>query len=315
MMGLVTLGETMGVFAAQSSGPLHLHQHMALSIAGAESTVAIGVARLGHKSCWIGRVGADEIGGMITKTLAAEGITVDSVVVDDHAPTGLMVRERRLGSVVRVGYHRRGSAGSALTADDIDPGLIRDAAMLHITGITPALSASAAAAVRRAVDLAREAGVAVSMDVNYRSRLWSREQAAATLTPLARDASVVFGSADELALVAEGTLDIPTAAAALLDNGVAVVVAKLGAAGAEAYDNSGRTAVSALAIAVVDVIGAGDAFVAGYLSGALSGADLPARLALGCRVAAFCVASDGDWEGLPRAEELDLLNAVEPTVR
>lgn len=314
MTGLVTLGETMGVLSTMSRAPLALHQQLSLSIAGAESTVAIGVARLGHPSRWIGRVGDDEIGRIIAKTLTAEGIDVSSVAFDVAAPTGLMVKERCVGDVVRVSYHRRGSAGSLLSVTDLPEAAIAAAGVLHVTGITAALSESAAAAVRRAVAVAREAGVPVSFDVNYRAGLWPRERAAEALTPLAMSADIVFGSEDELALVTGNTRDIAKSAAILLAGGPRTVLAKLGADGAAAYDASGCTTAGALAVPVVDVVGAGDAFVAGYLSGLLSGADPAGRPQLGCRLGAFCVGTAGDWEGIPRVGELGLLGATEPTV-
>lgn len=314
MTGLVTLGETMGALSTSGSGPLSLHQQLSLSIAGAESTVAIGVARLGQRSRWIGRVGDDEVGRLVVKTLAAERVDVSSVVEDPAAPTGLMIKEHRVGDVVRVSYHRRGSAGAALSVADLPEDEIAAAGVLHITGVTPALSASAADAVRRALDIAREAGVPVSLDVNYRSRLWSREAAADTLAPLAAAASTVFGSIEELALVTGEPAEIGDSAAKLLDAGVKTVVVKLGAQGAAVYDSTGRSSAEAVRVPVVDLIGAGDAFVAGYLSAMLTGADVSASLASGCAVAAFSVGTSGDWEGLPRPDELALLSS-DPTVR
>ncbi len=169
--GVVTLGETMALFRPDAVGSLAQVNEFGLSIGGAESNVAIGVARLGGRAAWIGRVGADGLGARIVRELHAERLGVHAIV-DDGARTGLMVKERRTPASTSVSYYRSGSAGSRLEPGDLDAELIRSARVLHVTGITPALSASAAAAVHAAVDLAVDAGVPVSFDLNHRATLW-----------------------------------------------------------------------------------------------------------------------------------------------
>jgi 2-dehydro-3-deoxygluconokinase len=313
---VVTLGETMA--ALRSTGPLRLGGSLGLSVAGAESNVAIGLARLGHSVAWIGRVGDDEPGALVLRTLRAENVDVGDAVVDHGRPTGLILFERRVGDVTRVQYYRSGSAGSALDVADLPSALVPapTPAVLHMTGITPALGEVAARATRVGAERAREAGRLVSFDVNYRARLWSAADARAALRPLAAMASLVFGSEPELALLADGpAASAATVADELLRRGAQAVVVKRGARGATAYTADGVTSVPAHAIRVVDVIGAGDAFVAGYLSGVLDHLDEAGRLRRGAAVSAFAVGSVGDWEGLPTRRELDLLDADEETIR
>ncbi|MGY2745075.1 carbohydrate kinase family protein [Arthrobacter sp. UYCu723] len=157
----------------------------------------------------------------------------------------------------------------------------------------------------------------VSLDVNYRSKLWSREEARAVLTPLARHASILVASDDELGLVAsapDGSRD-PDAgetamAAELLDRGVSEVVVKRGAAGAGVHTADGRWEAPAVPVTSIDTVGAGDAFTAGYLSALLDGADVAGRLQRGALAGAFAVSTAGDWEGLPRRDELALLGTT-----
>src|SRR5450756_2518542 len=156
---VVTLGETM--VSLRTGAPLRLGGTLSMTMAGAESNVAIGLTRLGHAVRWGGRVGADEVGAYILRTLRAESVAVDTVVVDVERPTGLMLAERRVADVSRVSYYRAGSAGSALSAADAAACLADAPRILHLTGITPALSASAAQAVTEAVRLARRAGAFV----------------------------------------------------------------------------------------------------------------------------------------------------------
>ncbi len=158
MSEVVTLGETMALVAAPQIGLLRHATDLRLSCGGAESNLAIGVARLGHRATWIGRVGDDEFGVMVSRMLGAEGVA-GRVRVDPAAPTGLMVKYRRTGTVTQVLYYRKGSAGSRLDRSDVEPEVIGAARVLHLTGITPALSDTARDAVGYAVDVARAAGV------------------------------------------------------------------------------------------------------------------------------------------------------------
>jgi 2-dehydro-3-deoxygluconokinase len=310
MTEVLTCGETMAVL--RGPGPLRLGGSLELSVAGAESNVAIGLARLGHQAGWVGRVGADEPGELIRRTLRAEGVDVSGVTTDPSRPTGLMLAERRIGDLVRVTYYRSGSAGSQLSEADILPRIGEGVRLLHLTGITAALSDTARRCVTDAAAHAREAGVAVTVDVNYRARLWAPGEARATLLPLTGRADIVFASADELAMLA-GHDDLQVAAQEMLARGAGQVVVKRGADGATAYAAGVTVSAPARQVAVADVVGAGDAFVAGYLSAHLDGAGIRDCLDRATVTAAFAIARSGDWEGLPTRAELALLDLPEGT--
>ena len=301
---VVTMGETM--VSLRTGTPLRLGGTLTMTMAGAESNVAIGLARLGHVVRWGGRVGADEVGAYILRTLRAESVIVDTVVVDQERPTGLMLAERRVAGVSRVSYYRAGSAGSALSATDAAACLVDTPRILHITGITPALSDTAAEAVTEAVYLARRAGALVSVDVNYRSKLWTPQDAHPVLSELVRKAHIVIASEDELGLVAPR--DESEAAHELAASGVSQLVIKRGARGATVWHDGEAHDAPAIAVPVLDTIGAGDAFTAGYLSGVLDGVSPTEALRRGTVTGAFAVAAVGDWEGLPTRDELSLLD-------
>jgi 2-dehydro-3-deoxygluconokinase len=310
--GLVTLGETMALFRGASIGSL-AHEHaFELGIGGAESNVAIGVARLGGRASWIGRVGADGFGDRVLRELRAEDLDLRATV-DDGARTGLMVKERRTAGLTRVLYYRAGSAGSRLAASDLDEFLIRSAGVLHVTGITPALSDSAAGAVRTAVDLAVDAGVTVSFDVNHRASLWSADAAVPVYRELAARSTVVFAGEDEAAmLVGDGTP--AELAERIAELGPSQTIIKLGADGCLALVDGVVHEVPAVPIQPVDTVGAGDAFVAGYLAELLAGAPVEQRLATAVRTGAFACLGPGDWESYARRDELALLDAAEDPV-
>jgi 2-dehydro-3-deoxygluconokinase len=307
---VLTFGESMVSF--RSAGPLAAGGSVSMHLAGAESNVAIGLARLGHRAAWVGRVSTDELGEYLLRQLRPEGVCTDDILRDTGRPTGLMFLEQRTAELTRVHYHRSGSAGAALCSDDLRGPLAAGARILHITGITPALSDSARAAARWAAESASASGTLVCLDVNYRARLWSRDDARAVLHPLASYASIVIASSDELDLVGDPGADEPTVVAGLRRRGVETVLVKLGAAGARVHTAEGVHHAEALAVTPVDTVGAGDAFTAGYLSGRLDGLDVVGCLRRGVTLGAFAVSTRGDWEGLPRRDELSLLDGHEP---
>ena len=297
---VLTLGEAL--VSLRSRGPLEFGAALTPHLAGAETNVAIALARLAHSVEWLGRVGDDAYGTEVVRTLRAEGVRVDHVTVDSGAPTGLMFLEQRTADLTQVEYRRRGSAGSTLSPDDLAPIAVSDVRALHVTGITWAISVSAAATVQAAVERASAAGVLVSLDVNYRSRLWSPDEAAATLRNVLPHVSVLVAGEDELGLVADGTED--EAVANLLGTGVEQVVIKRAAAGASLFTTDTRVDAPAVPVTAIDTIGAGDAFCAGLLSAILDGLDPRGRLDRAVLLGAWAVSTRGDWQGLPGRREL-----------
>jgi 2-dehydro-3-deoxygluconokinase len=250
-------------------------------------------------------VGADEFGDLIRSTLAGEGVDVRAVP-DPRAPTGLMIKGRRTADLIDVRYYRKDSAGSRLSVADLDARLIRSARVLHVSAITPALSASAREAVRYAIGEARAAGVLVSLDVNYRRALWTPEEAGAWLRETVGDVDVLFATEPEGRLIddVEGPAELARALAA---RGPGHVLVKLGAQGAMEWSGGSLWQAEPFQVTEVDSVGAGDAFAAGWLAGWLDGAKPEQRLGMACAAGAFAVTSQGDWESLPRRADLDLL--------
>jgi 2-dehydro-3-deoxygluconokinase len=311
---LLTFGESM--VSLRSAGPLSAGGALTMHVAGAESNVAVGVARLGHSSSWAGVVGADPHGEFILRRLRGEGVRLQHRE-DTARRTGVMFLEQRTADFTRAFYYRSGSAGSTLSREDVDHALQSGARILHLTGITAALSPDSHKAVAYAAERAAAEGITVSLDVNYRSKLWSRDEAREVLAPLARHAAILIASDDELSLVAsqpDGSRDPGMVeaemAAQLLGLGVRDVVVKRGAAGACVHTPDGRWETPAVPVTSIDTVGAGDAFTAGYLSALLDGEDVPGRLRRGALTGAFAVSTAGDWEGLPSRTELALFETT-----
>lgn len=307
----------MGYAGTTPGTPLATATSLRLSTAGAEATVAIGLQRLSHNAVWVGVVGDDEVGRRVLRDLRAEGVDVRFTRASADAPTGFMLRDHRTPDHTSVSYYRRGLAGSMLEPADVQAAFdaLDHIDVLHITGITAAVSPSCRAALERAVELATERGITVSFDVNYRSTLSSVPEASAVAAWIVERTDILFVGDDELHLLMP--IDDPASAArTLLERGPQDVVVKLGARGSLAATRDGEShQVSAPAVTVADVIGAGDSFVAGYLAARAEGLGLPTRLSWATTCAACTVGTHGDWEGLPRRAEIEQRAAIGRTLR
>ena len=294
---VVTLGEAMILLLAAEGTPLSAATTFTRSVAGAESNVAIGLSRLGHRVAFYGCVGADIHGQVVIRTLRGERIDIRRVREVRDATTGLILRDSPSGRPINVAYHRHNSAGTYLNVDDIDREQLAGARLLHITGITAALSDSARAAIETAADIARDAGLTVVLDPNIRLRLAPIERWRQIIDNLTRRADVVLAGADELDLLCADRAN----SGWFLSRGAGRVVIKDGIAGAVETDGTNNFQVPAYPVQVADPVGAGDAFAAGWISGWLRGQDPATRMAEAAAVASCAVAVRTDIDGLPDA--------------
>ena len=301
MLDVVTLGEAMLMFVADEPGPLEQVQRFSKRTAGAETNVAIGLARLGLKVGWQSRLGSDSMARFLLAAIGGEGVDCSRVVCDPAQRTGFMFKGRvDDGSDPPIEYHRRGSAASLLGEDEIDEAWIAGARHLHISGVFPALSPSTLAATQRAIALARRHGRSISFDPNLRPSLWpSREAMRDSLNSLAEGCDWVLPGQAEGELLA-GSADPAVIADFYLARGARRVVVKCGAQGAYFASQEGRGQVPACPVAeVVDTVGAGDGFAVGVISALLEGGTLPEAARRGAWIGARAVQVRGDTEGLP----------------
>lgn len=293
-----TGGEAMGLLLASGSQALRRADRFIRSVAGSESNVAVGLARLGHRVAFGGRVGADPVGGWVRDALRVEGVDLRGLVTDQSRPTGILLRDSPLGRPVSVSYYRSGSAGAAVDEQDVPADVISGARAVFLSGITPMLSRCAARFTDRVLDVAAEAGVPVFFDPNVRLRLADRDQWRALTGYFDRVDTLLIGH-DEL-----GLLGLPDDPAELLSGRLKAVVVRRGADGATVSTAQGSLHEPANPAQVVDPVGAGDAFCAGWISARLHGKPLAESLREANAVASFVVAAVTDITGLPTSEEL-----------
>jgi 2-dehydro-3-deoxygluconokinase len=312
----VCVGESMAALLPDVPGPLDGVESFAVSAGGAESNVACALRALGVPSAWVSRVGDDGFGRRLVGEVARRGVDTSGVAVDPARPTGLYLKETggsdRDGDLgagrSRLHYYRAGSAASAMAPATLrEPAVARlvdGARLVHLTGITPALSETCLAMVRALLDAPRGQRL-VSFDLNWRPALW-RDRDAGVLREFVNAADVALLGADE-AEVAFGT-GVPMELRALFP-GPSTIVVKDAERVVTALTADGAVSEPALTVDVVEPTGAGDAFAAGYLAGTLHGFDQRRRLRLGHLAAASALVAHGDVGELG---DLSRLAAVGP---
>lgn len=289
---VVTLGETMRLLLAEPGVALRRARTFTSSVAGAETNVAVGLARLGHRVRWLSRVGDDPSGAHVLATLRADDVDVSRVEVDPDAYTGFLIRDTET-----VEYHRSGSAASRLSAAYVREAGLDGARLVHVSGITAMLSSDAREAVETLFALARASGAWVSFDPNVRLKLAKPDRWRETVGPLLTRADLVFTGEDELELLGQ-------APEALLAGRAQTVVVKQRDKVARAVTAAGSWSQPSLVTRIVDPVGAGDALTSGYLSAWLRGASPDEALRAGAACAALVVGTRTDLEGLPDRGEL-----------
>jgi len=313
---VLSFGEAMTLFVADVPGDLAQIEGFSRRIAGADTNVAIGLARLGFSVGWLSRVGDDSFGRYLRTKLEAEGLDCRHLITDPSNPTGLMFKERALeGADPRTEYMRKGSAASHLSPADaanVDVSALRH---LHATGIPPAVSASCRELSWHLLDEARRNGASVSFDPNLRPTLWASETGMRdTLNAMAAKAHWVLPGLAEGRLLTgfETPHDI---AGFYLDQGAEAVVIKLGPEGSYYRGRIGGTeqafSVAGVAVAkVIDTVGAGDGFAVGFVSAMLDGLAPRQALQRANLIGAEAVQVLGDMEGLPDRAALARLEAT-----
>lgn len=301
---VVTFGEAMVLFRANEPGNLYHVERFTRTLAGAETNVAIGFARLGYKVGWVSQVGKDSFGKYIISMLKNEKVDTACVKESDVFPTGFQLKSKVTEGDPEVEYYRKGSAASKLDVGQFDAGYFRSARHLHMTGIPPALSPSMRQFAEETVDSMKRFGRTISFDPNLRPQLWkSREEMIAVVNQFAVKADYVFPGLKE-GQILTGYTNPRDIAKFYLDKGVRLVTVKLGASGAYFMTAAGEGYVPGFVVQVVDTVGAGDGFAVGVVSAILDGLPVEEAVERGNAIGAIAVTTPGDMDGLPNLQEL-----------
>lgn len=312
---VTTLGEIMLRLSVPPGSRLETATQLDMRPGGAEANLAALLARLGRRTAWVGGLPDNALGRLAANHLRMAGVDLGGVRWCGEGRMGAyFVEFASPPRPIQVIYDRANSCATQLTPDTINWEALLSSHLLHLTGITPALSPSCRSIVSEAVERAEQAGVAVSFDVNYRQKLWSAQEATAALTPLLRRADLLFCGHGDAQRLFHCTGDPTSALRQLAEQTSAeVVVMSVGAAGALAWHGGQVLQVDAVPVAIVDRLGAGDALAAGVLDGWLDG-DLERGLRTGVLLAGMALAQHGDMVVTTRQEVESLLSAAQGSV-
>jgi sugar/nucleoside kinase (ribokinase family) len=304
---VVTFGEMMQMFVAETPGPLEQVATFTKRTAGAETNFAIGIARLGLRMAWASRLGNDSMGRYLLGEMQRERVDCSKVVTDPLQRTGFQFKGRTLdGSDPPVEYHRKGSAASLMGSADVDEEWLRSARHLHATGVFAAISPTARAASQKAIAVMRAAGRTISFDPNLRPTLWATpEEMRREINALAFQADWVLPGIEEGRFLT-GESSPEAIARFYRERGAKIVAVKLGPEGAYYDSEEGAAYVPGFPVkVVVDTVGAGDGFAVGLVSALLEGRSVADAVRRGAWIGARAVQVLGDTEGLPTRAELE----------
>jgi len=325
-LDVICLGRAaVDLYGQQLGGRFEDVQTFAKYLGGSSANVAFGLARLGLKSSMLSRVGDEQMGRFVRETLARAGVDVSHLATDPQRLTALVL----LGIAGRDDFphifYREHCADMGLTGDDFDAAYIASSRMLAITG-THLSSPSTAAAVMKAAQLARAHGTRVALDIDYRPVLWGLVSAGdgasrfvasggvtARMQPLLAYCDLIVGTEEEIR-IAGGDEDLDTAVQAIRATSAATLVIKRGAAGCTILSPGASLDVPGFPVEVLNTLGAGDAFLAGLLSGHLAGADWQRAALIGNACGALVVSRHGCAPALPSQVEIEDFLARAPEI-
>jgi sugar/nucleoside kinase (ribokinase family) len=305
---VLTVGEALACFTPVDARLGGSGQFRA-SLGGAEFNTAVGLARLGSTVSWCSRLGGDPFGDAILARAETEGISTSLVSRDQQSPTAIMFKDRSSPHQTTTFYYRHDSAASRLSTQDLSDDHVRAARHIHMTGISMWIGARPKALVWKVLRAAKEAGISVSFDPNFRPQLASLEEMLLTIVEVLPFVTTFLCNQSEAAAIT-GRLEPLDAAAELSRRGPSAVVVKRGAEGVVAVVNGQTYTAPAWPVEPVDPVGAGDAFNAGWIHSQLAGLDPTRSLELSSFVAAQVVSHETDHDGFPRLAEVDAWRAA-----
>jgi 2-dehydro-3-deoxygluconokinase len=305
MKGIMLMGEPMGLFIAQSPGPLDKVTGYSMAVAGAEFNVAVGLARLEHPVTYVTKLGNDPFGKLIVNVLSQNKIGSEFVTYSTERNTGFMLKSMVSEGDPEIFYFRKGSAASTLSKKDVESIDFSKYGMLHLTGILPALTNETREATYYLIEKAHENNLVISFDPNLRPQLWeSRSMMIDTINDLASKADIFLPGENEGEILM-GSKNPEDISKFYLSSGTKTVITKLGSKGCHVAAKEESFYVDGFKVEkVIDTVGAGDGFAAGVISALMENLTLKDAARRGNAIGAIQVMSRGDNDGLPDRKQL-----------
>lgn len=292
---VTTIGETMLRLSVPTGERLEVADKLDLFPAGTEANAVVALSRLGRRTAWVGGLPDSSLGRIVANHLRMAGVNLDGVYWDPDGRIGTYFIEfAGPPRPIQVIYDRADSVAANMQPDQVDWERLMDTRLLHLTGITPAISAGGLAITQEAVARAKAAGVPISLDVNYRGKLWTPTEARDAILPLIQEIDLLFCGQGDAKLLFGCSGDPQAIVQGLAEQSRArTVVTSIGDQGVVAWDGQQLHRQEAFPVEVIDRIGAGDAMAAGIIHGWLDG-DLAQGLRNGAAMAALVLSQFGD---------------------
>lgn len=303
-MDVITIGDGMIAMCPIQKGPIIFSNTFERKIGGAEFNVAIGCSRLGLKSGWISRLGNDDFGKYILKTVRGEDVDTSEVKLVDGYQTSVYFREVLSDGSSRSFYYREKSPTSTMNLEDLNEEYFKNAKILHITGVFPSINKNNQRVILEAVKLAKKLNLKVSFDPNIRLKMWTKKEAKNFIQRILPSVDILLIGDEEVELLLDDS-NIEKAMETFHSYGIETVIVKKGAKGAIGSDGKNVYEVPAIKPkALVDTVGAGDGFAAGFLTALLKGEVLENCIRFANAVGSLVVGVEGDNEGLPYYDDV-----------
>lgn len=308
---VTTIGSTLLRLSVPPGERLETAVSYTVRTAGTEGNTMVALSRMGFKTGWVSRLKDDVIGLRIERELHAHGVDTSSVIWTDRDRNEIFFVEYGASPRgIQVVYDRSGSAISKIRFTEVNATYLFDTRILHMTGILPALSPGCRHTTEAAMDAARTAQVKISFDVNYRSKLWGRRKAAQTLEPLMKCCDILFltreDAVDLFGLIGPPDKMLQSAYETYRPE---ICVLTLGGEGGMAFDGNRLYRSPAYDVQILDRLGAGDSFTAGFLCGYLEGS-IQTGMDYASAMAALKLGIKGDYFISGRQEVLGLINGA-----
>ncbi|PIC74677.1 sugar kinase [Sporosarcina sp. P17b] len=305
---VLTIGDAMITMDPITKGPMRFVTHFERKMGGAELNFAIGCSRLGLNSKWISRLGQDEFGKVIYNFARGEGIDVTDVDFVEGYTTSVNFKEVRESGEGKTFYYRQQSPVLTLRVEDINEKLLDSIDLLHITGVFLAIDPQNLTIAKRLITLANEKNIPVSFDPNIRLKLWTIEEARKAYFEIFQQIDILLTGLDEIQLILEDSSEATLVKLANEFN-IKDLVIKDSSAGSRLYRNGEWFTSPAFQVPVIDTVGAGDGFDAGYVYSYLNNLEPNEALRFANGVGALVVSVLGDNEGLPYLNEVQLFTS------
>jgi 2-dehydro-3-deoxygluconokinase len=313
---ITTFGESMLRLSVPVGRPLQLTSRLDMNIAGSESNVLAILAQLGHRCSWASSLPENALGRLVANQFRLRGIDLSGVVWKENGRiANYFVEMVAPPRAIQVIYDRENSCVTQMTPAQVDWETVLDTQLIHLSGITPALSAGCHAIVQQAIQQAHNKNIPISFDVNFRSKLWTPKVAAKSLLPLLQGVELLFCAKRDAELLFGVLGDVEAVIEQLAEKTQAKnIIVSIGKAGVVGWDGQQFIHQSAYETIIIDALGAGDALAAGVIHGWMND-DFARGLQMGAALAAMALSQVGDMVVVTQSSLDDLLEKGQRGVR